>query len=115
MQPPWVAVSQRNSVIFIVMLQHGLLPFVMQLPWAAMSLRNREIPTRTQPSDVLVSPRLRDAGYGRETQPTGVVCNQHTAMNAMSIRFTTILRNLFAGPFQLTLLVAAVSCTILSQ
>ena len=79
MQPPWVAVSQRNRVLVIVMPQHGLLPFVMQLPWAAMSLRNMEMLTRTQPSGVLASPRLLDAGYGRDTQPTWVVGNQHTA------------------------------------
>ena len=38
----------------------------------------------TQIPDVLASPRLRVAGYGRDTQPTLVVGNQHTAGIAMS-------------------------------
>ena len=98
LQPPLVAVSQHNRVLVIVMPQHGLLPFVMQLPWAAMSLRNMEILTRTQVSDVLASPRLRDAGYGRDTQPTWVVGNQHTAWIAMSGHTAEILLTHPSGP-----------------
>ena len=67
MQPPWVAGSQRNRVLVIVMPQHGLLPFVMQPPWAAMSLHKREILTVT----VILRLQMSWRAQGFESQDMG--------------------------------------------